>query len=828
MKKDIQKNKMTYSIKEKAYLLNFIKFIDKQRLCPDEEYNGWKDIEFKLRDRISPGEEKRIIIKCLNQYDVIRISEIKNDVTAVDTVLNQSISSFCLTDRRFLCFAIKEENYLDELHEIFHGNNFISVILIKLNNLINNKPFLEESKAVELFKNILNKNFSEFSYFILRTFANKELFIILNIPKLSDIERLVGILQNVIISKENSKRAFPVVNRWICSLGPLVNDTSFFNGTLKLYGVCRQSYNNKYKCLSNFPPLIKENVRLRGMCCNDDEVIKSICFVDEENNRKQVSVNEVVQKIFSSKCCEKNYCAVSLNILLSKDKEAEKKQYLLYENGDCKISNLNYSDYFKKFQPFESLQIEGLKFHFVELSKLRKFVEKKLRNLYQKTEYEDLLILFEEIYRIIEQDIEDRKRQGIDERLRKKLLKQNLGLINIAVQIMEYVCKERERPTICSSWYDDGFYKTNISGFSRISNAANFLIETVANRDWCNDSDTHRGICTFGYLPSYGEYNELSAVNVAFQALLSPKHFFGIFHEIGHIIQYKSRSLSSKIDSFKIKYWNRDEQQLKRNVRLNENILSEIFSDLFSNFYGIPNLTVYRKENIKSFIDNMIYDKLEYFSENSNAVDLKCQDQLYRLFAVTVANKFLTADIAFKRILNRDTNEATYTFIKDQLIELKDVLFTINSPINNEVSNSLYFIAQGSAKAFTDKPFPALPDSPDYLDEKQLEEKQQTFYDIYGLTRELIDTIFLNEDMNFKNYLDFSNDGTDYQRLILNESKFYTGAIDRPESIIFKALESNLNSFSSSVATILSFGEKYSRENYLNFIESEVKIEKGG
>jgi len=167
---------MSYkTVKKAGYILNFLKYIDRKRNCPFPKM--YAEIKGEIEGLRSEREKNRRILRCLNQFEIFRLSEIDNDIEEIITLMNQYFSPHCLADRRFLCYAYEEENDVVDLSTLFAGNDFVTVILTKVNDSLANNPFQLEDLGVRLFRRIAERNSPTGHHLVLRTLANNEVFL---------------------------------------------------------------------------------------------------------------------------------------------------------------------------------------------------------------------------------------------------------------------------------------------------------------------------------------------------------------------------------------------------------------------------------------------------------------------------------------------------------------------------------------------------------------------------------------------------------------------------------------------------------------------------
>lgn len=801
-------------VQEKAFLLNFLKYADEPVACSGDDSSKWHSyrndfIENKLEN------EERYLLKCLNQYDYLRISVINDDVKNISEVLNQHISPNCLADRRFLCYAFEEEGN-STLPMLLDTDAFVSVILVKIPSSLDIGFHKEEVFAVDLLQNIVSNELSDIKFFPLRTFANKELFFLVQTKNLSDIEQLMFFLSSATIHPKIELGAFSVVTKWLCCNEPKVADDGLFNGTISLSGVCNRLYKDKFSCLYNFPPQKVDD--LRQVACSDDGAVRATCNIGTDSTVTSVKVSEIVSNIFSMHCCQAPFCSISVDILTTRNEDfTAKTYYLLPSKEHYRRLPKRPVSYFEELftNDFDNyLKSEGMEIHGMELKKLAKFITRKLRNKFQKDEYEDLIAIFERVMVVVRRDLDDRNGQS---KGREKFISQNIETINSALPLLGYLCGERERPTICSNWYDDGYYRNDISGYSKIANCAHVLINNLINSSTNGCIDRGYGLCTFGYFPTFKKHIDFPVLNTSFAAVLAPKHHFGLFHEIGHIAEeeldidlYQLFSLNNLLNGPK-----GDNSR----IEITKDLLVETFADIHSHLFGIRSIDIYFKKTINLFIDNILYDneKFPLFYDNSaqlnGIIDTSyiaacCKQILPRLFAVIVAG-----NLAFngeKNCLKKDSSKDTYLFVKKCVGEVLNYTELVHNVRKNKVSKVLMTIIQDVFREWESEP-PCIGHDDEFSIE-ELRFYRKDYFVIFTVARKITDVIF---DLGEKNdaFLKHWDKDTALVSSIIDGKNVYTEQIKYSHHLLNALLEKDDDVFSSNVAMILSLASDYNRDN---------------
>lgn len=826
------------SVAKAAYLLNFFKFIDRPR-------NGriaWYDFKTKLEEQRHKGmETRRHIYCCLNQYDMFRFSEIIDNTRTVDQIVNEPLTEFSLADRRYLCYALDSDpSARPDFDAIFNPENFLAVVFVKINNKIDNGPVDEENHAIKVFSRIVADKFSSAPFAAFRTFANKEIFFLINLEKLASIYHLVEMLQGVTVSSDISSKAFTLVNKWICCYGSDIRDEDLFKGEIRLYGVCNQVPEDKFTCLTKFPPSSK--VERRTAYYSEDEVCRTICHRDEkilpsENSEKEkkpaseeeprsLTVKEVIRHIFDRANCSKPSCAVSLNILVPRSDKANLKRYVLYNKKSPHMLEYDAIELLPdhKLKEIADLRADGIDFHRIEFLKISRFIQRKLRNYFQKTEYEDVIVFWTNIVVALKKYCD-----GGGEAERRIDPKYLLSTINNAMPLLRYLSNERQRPNMCSAWFDDGYYKTNISGFSKIANASSYIISTLMNKQWHDRQLDYLGLCTYGSVISYKQNPILSLLNTVFTALLEPKNHFGIFHEIGHILIEKL-GLEDGIKSnllFII-----DKKIIKEEEKTGR-LLLEIFADIFSHIFCITDFSVYLRNFALVFQNNMLYDLERYPISaifipgmergSSSKRDIRREVTFIiflRLLSASLARRMMEANNT--EDLKIDTKK-TFDFITGSFEEIdkgmKEVLSLPNT--SKEILNTLNTVIGEAKDKWLENycPFRTGTTSVVEVDMNQLNEWQNTFIYTFKIVRKMVSDYFISSSFTkFREVYNSINSNEEYVRLVCEEGKVYNGKIENPQKLISKLLVDRNELFSRNVATIVSLANNFPRRKLFDIM----------
>lgn len=626
---------------------------------------------------------------CLHHYDEIELHAGMRSTGDICGLLKAPVAG-SVAAKSLLCFRF--DGNAGSGFRIDNADPLFSVVMLRINQHLKGMPSLELEDGV--FSHI-EPHLHGAHWALYRTFAKKELILLLHGSSLARVETLLWKLENARVKVDgHDVLGFDVVEFWPCisrelwdavdlngsgrerepRVAEFLEEESVAVRALRVVGTCRQ-LSNQHVCSAELDSTIRKAVRPPGpepdTPGEPEDAAKrwrpiSGIYLERQVDRPASTVLDILRhtKQLRTTCrCTDSCCSVYLTRAKHAVPDKTGVEPIALPTDTGKLRGL-------RVDPSRPLAAEpgpdfsritekpGSRFIGLRLEEIRWRLLQALSNPFIAPEFEDLRDFLSTVFdRLVALYREGPQDPACDPVLWWSNLR---GQSQNIANYLEYAIQERAREDVCGYIHHFQFSPLNASGFSRIAPVGSHAIASQLRAHGIE----YRGLCINGYLPTYRELCSFPFINSDLRATLEPFYHFGLGHETGHIVY--NRELSSHPVA------ERQDLADKLHHPSYRKLFTEFFADGFCLLTTFCNdLDAYLQAWVRHFLDVLEYDyQYQIFLEISPAEvvnhSLRKVLQYVARLNMTAFLHFLRAGLTAEKLWTRATARVLEAFGRER------------------------------------------------------------------------------------------------------------------------------------------------------------------